>query len=44
LSSREFDEGLAALRRYAERDAQGSVAEPIDFFVLSVRNASAAAE
>jgi ubiquinone/menaquinone biosynthesis C-methylase UbiE len=36
LSSEEFEDGLAAVRRYAEAEGRGPVVELIDFFVLSV--------
>jgi hypothetical protein len=38
LSSEEFEDGLAAVRRYAEAEGRGPVVELIDFFVLSVHD------
>jgi ubiquinone/menaquinone biosynthesis C-methylase UbiE len=43
LGPREFEAGLAAVRRYAEAEGQRAVVEPIDFFVLSVHAPVAAA-
>lgn len=38
LSGHDFETGLAALRRFAVAEARGPVVEPIDFFMLSVRD------
>jgi ubiquinone/menaquinone biosynthesis C-methylase UbiE len=35
LNRQDFDAGLAAVRRYADTEAQRPVVEPIDFFVLA---------
>jgi ubiquinone/menaquinone biosynthesis C-methylase UbiE len=44
LSQREFEAGLAAVRRYAETEGRQPVVEPIDVFVFSVRTPHAAAQ
>ena len=38
LSRQDFEAGLAAVRRYAVAEGRRPVVEPIDFFVLSVRD------
>ena len=44
LSQREFEAGLAAVRRYAETEGRQPVVEPIDVFAFSVRIPDAAAQ